>query len=149
MQTDGRNFLQFVFCFLWCLTSSGHVKGYVLICIFSPSLTQRVLKLRWPWTNQNSVVKHASARVVPRWVTSWEVWFGGAKSGQYYIIGGGSLQMVSEPLPNLRWGSVDKPMRVASGYSLGCQEWGDLMRVASGDAGSQEGVILTSQITWV
>jgi hypothetical protein len=27
----------------------------------------------------------------------------GAKSGQYCVIGGGSLQMVSEPLPSLRW----------------------------------------------
>jgi hypothetical protein len=30
------------------------------------------------------------------------VW--GAKSGQYCVIGGGSLQMVSEPFPSLRWG---------------------------------------------
>jgi hypothetical protein len=30
------------------------------------------------------------------------VW--GAKSGQYCVIGGESLQMVSEPLPSLRWG---------------------------------------------
>jgi hypothetical protein len=29
------------------------------------------------------------------------VW--GAKSGQYCVIGGGSLQMVSEPLSSLRW----------------------------------------------
>jgi len=29
------------------------------------------------------------------------VW--GAKSGQYCVIGGRSLQMVSEPLPSLRW----------------------------------------------
>jgi hypothetical protein len=27
----------------------------------------------------------------------------GAKSGQYCVIGGGSLQMLSEPLPSLRW----------------------------------------------
>jgi len=27
-----------------------------------------------------------------------------AKSGQYCVVGGGSLQMVSESLPNLRWG---------------------------------------------
>jgi hypothetical protein len=27
----------------------------------------------------------------------------GAKSGQYSVIGGGSSQMVSEPLPSLRW----------------------------------------------
>jgi hypothetical protein len=37
------------------------------------------------------------------WVTSWEVWFGGAKNGQYCIIGGKLLQMVLEPLPSLRW----------------------------------------------
>jgi hypothetical protein len=29
------------------------------------------------------------------------VW--GAKSGQHCVIGGGSLQMESEPLPSLRW----------------------------------------------
>jgi hypothetical protein len=29
------------------------------------------------------------------------VW--GAKSGQYCVIGGGSLQMVLESLPSLRW----------------------------------------------
>jgi hypothetical protein len=29
------------------------------------------------------------------------VW--GAKSGQYCVIGGESLQMVSEPLPSLSW----------------------------------------------
>jgi hypothetical protein len=28
----------------------------------------------------------------------------GAKSGQYCVIGGGLLQMVSEPFPSLRWG---------------------------------------------
>jgi hypothetical protein len=45
---------------------------------------------------------------------------------------------------------VYKPKRVASGYSLGRQELGDLMRVASeDDAGSQERVIVTSYIAWV
>jgi len=66
-------------------------------------MTQRVLKPWWRWTYQNFAVKRASARVIPWWVTSWEVWFGGAKSGQYCVIGGGSLQMVSEPLPSLKW----------------------------------------------
>jgi hypothetical protein len=36
-------------------------------------------------------IKRAFARVVLGWVTSWEVWFGGAKSGQYCVIGGESL----------------------------------------------------------
>jgi hypothetical protein len=31
-------------------------------------------------------------KVVPEWVTSWEVWFGSAKSGQYCVIGSESLQ---------------------------------------------------------
>jgi len=43
---------------------------------------------------------------------------------------------------------VHKPMRVASGHLLGSQEWGDPMRVTSGDAGSQEGVIVTFYIAW-
>jgi hypothetical protein len=44
---------------------------------------------------------------------------------------------------------VLKPIKVASGHSLRRQEWGDPMRVASGDAGSQEGLILMSHIAWV
>jgi len=39
-------------------------------------------------------------------------------------------------------------MRVASGHLLGRQEWGDPMRVASEDAGSQKGVIVTSHFAW-
>jgi hypothetical protein len=39
-------------------------------------------------------------------------------------------------------------MRVISKHLLGRQELDDPMRVASGDAGSQEGVIVTSHITW-
>jgi hypothetical protein len=31
------------------------------------------------------------------------------------VIWGGMLQMVSEPLPSLRWGSMHKPMKAASG----------------------------------
>jgi hypothetical protein len=57
--------------------------------------------------------------------------------------------MVSKPLSSLTWGSEHKPMRIASGHSLGRQEWGDPMRVTSGDSRSQEGVIMTSYITWV
>jgi hypothetical protein len=45
-------------------------------------------------------------------------------------------------------GSVHKPMRVASGHLLGCQECGDPMRVSSGDAKTQEDVIVTSHIAW-
>jgi hypothetical protein len=43
-------------------------------------------------------------RVVPGWVTSCEVWFGGAKSEQYFVIGGGSLQMVSDPFAQPKMG---------------------------------------------
>jgi hypothetical protein len=37
--------------------------------------------------------------------------------------------MVLEPLLNLRWESVHKPIRVANGHSLRRQEWADPMRV--------------------
>jgi hypothetical protein len=43
---------------------------------------------------------------------------------------------------------VHKPMRVSSGHSLGRQEWENLVRVASKDAGSQEGVTITSHFAW-
>jgi hypothetical protein len=39
-------------------------------------------------------------------------------------------------------------MRVTNGHLLGRQEWSDPIRVASGDAGSQDGVIVTSHIAW-
>jgi hypothetical protein len=86
---------------MWRPTSPGNED--VLICINAPFMTQHVLKPWWPWTYQNSAIKRASARAIPGWVTFWEVWFGGAKSGQYCVIVGGSLQMVLEPLPSLRW----------------------------------------------
>jgi hypothetical protein len=54
---------------LWRSTSPQYGNGDVLICIFSPFLTQRVLKLWWPWTYQNSLDKLAYVRVVPGWVT--------------------------------------------------------------------------------
>jgi hypothetical protein len=41
---------------------------------------------------------------------------------------------------------MHKLVRVVSENSLGCQEWNDTMRVASGDAGSQEEAIVTSHI---
>jgi hypothetical protein len=47
------------------------------------------------------------------------------------------LQMVSEPLPSLRWGERAQAREgVASGHSLGRQEWANPMRVASEDVGS-------------
>jgi hypothetical protein len=79
---------------LWRPTSPGNED--VLICINAPYMTQRVLKPWWQWTYQNSAVKRATARAIPGWVTSWEVrsliW--GAKSGQYCVNGGGSLQLL-------------------------------------------------------
>jgi hypothetical protein len=39
-------------------------------------------------------------------------------------------------------------MRVAIGHLLGRQELGDPMRVAKGDARSQDRVIVTSHIAW-
>jgi len=84
---------------LWRPTSPEDV----LICLNAPFMTQHILKSWCQWTYQNSAVKRASVRVVPGWVTSWEVWFGGVKSGQYCAIGGMLLQMVSKPLPSLRW----------------------------------------------
>jgi len=42
--------------------------------------------------------------------------------------------------------SVYKSMRVASGHLLGRQEWDDPMKVASGNAESQKGVIVMSHI---
>jgi len=44
---------------------------------------------------------------------------------------------------------MHKLIRVASKHLLGHQEWGDPMRVTSGDAWSQNGVIVMSHITWV
>jgi hypothetical protein len=60
-----------------------------------------------------------------------------------------SLQMVSKPLSSLRWGSVHNPMRTTSVHLLGRHEKSDPMRVASGDVGSQERVIVISHIAWV
>jgi hypothetical protein len=38
---------------------------------------------------QNSAVKRASARVIPGWVTSWEVWFGELKANNIVLLGVG------------------------------------------------------------
>jgi hypothetical protein len=84
---------------LWHPTSSRN--DDVLICINASFMTQRVLKPWWPWTYPNSAVKRASARVIPGWVTSWETWFGGAKSGQYCVIEGRSLHRC--------WGRISFP----------------------------------------
>jgi len=81
---------------LWRLTSPGNED--VLICINAPFMTQHILKPWWPWTHQNSAVKRASARAIPRWVTSWEVWFRGAKSGQYCVVCGRSLHQLPESI---------------------------------------------------
>jgi hypothetical protein len=38
---------------------------------------------------QNSAVKRASARAIPGWVTSWEVWFGEPKADNIVSLGVG------------------------------------------------------------
>jgi hypothetical protein len=79
---------------LWRPTSLEYGNENVLICIFAPFLTQPVLKPWYPWTYQNSTIKNAIARVVPGWVTSWEVWFKRAKSEQYCASEVGSLHQI-------------------------------------------------------
>ena len=79
---------------VWCLTLPVYGDGDVLICILTP-----LIKLWWLWSHQNSAVKRASTRVVPGWVTSWEVWFKGAKSGLYCVsLGWGVTQRTSSSL---------------------------------------------------
>jgi hypothetical protein len=79
---------------LWRPTSLEYGNENVLICIFAPILTQPVLKPWYLWTYQNSTIKSAIARVVPGWVTSWEVWFKRAKSEQYCASEVGSLHQI-------------------------------------------------------
>jgi hypothetical protein len=43
----------------------------------------------------------------------------GAKSGQYCVIRGGSLQMVSEPLPSMRWWERAQAQRGSPAGTLG------------------------------
>jgi hypothetical protein len=72
---------------LWRPTSPGN--DDVLICINEEFMTQHVLKPWWSWTYQNSAVKHASARAIPGWVTSWEIWFGEPKADNIVSLGVG------------------------------------------------------------
>jgi hypothetical protein len=120
----------------------------VLICINAPYMTQRVLKPWWQWTYQNFAVKRAPARAIPGWVTSWEVWYGEPKADNIVSLGVGRYKWYQSHCPAWDGGSVHKPKRVAGGHLLGCQEWVDPMRVASKDAGSKGGVIVTSHIAW-
>jgi hypothetical protein len=89
------------------------VYAYMYICTLLDTMRFKVVR---PWTYQKFTVKHASGRVVLGWVISWEVWFGGVKSGQYCIVGSGSLQMILESLSSLRW-------RECAQSHKGCQ-WG-------------------------
>jgi hypothetical protein len=66
-------------------------------------MKQRVLKLWWLWTYQNSAVKRTSARAISGWVTSWEVWFGEPKADNIVSLGMGRYSLVSKSLPSLRW----------------------------------------------
>jgi len=79
-------------------------------------LTQRFLKPWWPWTYQNSAVKRASTRVVPGWVTSWEVWFWGAKSRQYCVVGVGCYKLYESHCPAWDAGSMPSPWECAYMY---------------------------------
>jgi hypothetical protein len=123
---------------LWHLKSLGYANGDVLICIFALFLKQHVLKPWWVWTYQNSAVKHAFARVVSEWVSSWEVWFGRAKADNIVLLGGGIIRNSIRDIIKSEMGGACTGPWVASGHSLGCQEWGDPMRVASKDAGSKK-----------
>jgi hypothetical protein len=103
----------------------------VLICINASFMTQRVLKPWWPWTYQNTAVKRASARAITWWVTSWEVWFWEPKADNIVSLGVDRYKWYQSHYPAWDGGSVHKPMRDASE-----------------DAGSKEGVIVTSHIAW-
>jgi len=72
---------------LWRPTSSRNEN--VLICINAQFMTQRILKPWWRWTYQNYTVKRASARAIPGWVTSWEVWFREQKTDNIVSLGVG------------------------------------------------------------
>jgi hypothetical protein len=122
---------------VWRPTSPGNED--VLICINAPFMTQRVLKPWWQWTYQNSAVKRAAARAISGWVTSWEVWYEEPKADSIVSLGVDRYKWYQSHCPAWDGGSVHKPMRVAGGHSLGRQEWGDPMRVASEDAGSKGG----------
>jgi hypothetical protein len=107
---------------LWRPTSPENED--VLICINAPFMTQRVLKSWWSWTYQNSAVKRASARAIPWWVTSWEVWFGEPKADNIVSLGVGRYKWYQSHCPVWDGGSVHKPNE---GRQRGCwvQRGGD------------------------
>jgi hypothetical protein len=109
------------------------VCAYIYIYIFTSFLIQRILK---PWTYQNSAVKRVNARVMPRWMTSWEIWFGGAKTEQYCVVMVGRYKWYQNYCIAWDGGSMHMPIRVTSGHSLERQELRDLIRVASRNVGS-------------
>jgi hypothetical protein len=92
---------------LWRPTSPGNED--VLICINAPFMTQCVLKPWWSWTYQNSAVKRASARAIPGWVTSWEVWYGEPKADNIVSLGVGRYKWYQSHCPAWDGGSVHKP----------------------------------------
>jgi len=92
---------------LWRPTSPGNED--VLICINASFMTQRVLKPWWSWTYQNSAVKRVSARAIPGWVTSWEVWFGEAKTDNIVSLWVSRYKWYQSYCPAWDGGSVHKP----------------------------------------
>jgi hypothetical protein len=92
---------------LWRPTSPGNED--VLICINVPFMTQRVLKPWWQRTYQNSVVKRVAARAIPRWVTSWEVWFGESKADNIVSLRVGRYRYHDQDtqLAELAWSPED------------------------------------------
>jgi hypothetical protein len=113
----------------WLWRPTSPVNEDVLICINAPFMTQRVLKPWWSWTYQNSAVKRASSRAILGWVTSLEVWYEEPKADNIMSLGLSRYKWYQSHCPACDGGSVHKPMRDASG-----------------DAGSKEGVIVTSHI---
>jgi hypothetical protein len=47
--------------------------------------------------------------------------------------------MVLEPLSSLRLGSMHKPIKVATGHSLGCQKWANRIRLPMRTLGHKMG----------
>jgi hypothetical protein len=92
---------------VWCSTSPEHED--VLICINAPFMTQRVLKSWWRWTYQNFAVKRVSARAIPGWVTSWEIWFGEPKANNIVSLGVDRYKWYQSHCPAWDGGSVHKP----------------------------------------
>jgi hypothetical protein len=93
--------------FVWRPISPGNED--VLICINASFMTQRILKLWWSWTYQNSAVKRTSARAILGWVTSWEVWFGEPKADNIVSLGVSRYKWYQSHCPAWDDGSVHKP----------------------------------------